>query len=163
MTGTEEEIATPLKEAIRAYWHADRQLRKAREEKQEPRVIVFYQEQVGVWDARVVHLREQTTTLVLTGEGDCAYGDSRVDLGAITMLLLKGVIHECLRCEEEEDLAGVYDGDHREFHLAGDHSGYCIDKALHEYDPVRWPAFVPPHDEGVYDCEECGIRAAPQG
>jgi hypothetical protein len=161
MLETEETFATPLKEAIRVYWHADKQLRMAQEGKEEPRVITFYQRQVDAQEALIKQIRQQTTTLVLTGEDDCDYGDHQVDLGAIEMLLQKGIIHECLYCEEREDLADCYDGDHREFHLSGDHSGYCIDKALHEYDPTRWPEFVPPHDEEVYDCKECGIVAVP--
>jgi hypothetical protein len=154
-------IVTPLKKAIRAFWDAENQYREAQNEQQEPHVVAFYQRQMDEQEALVIQIQQQTTTFVLTGENDCAYGDERVDPGAIEMLLQKGIIDECLRCEEEEDLAGVYEGDHREFHLTGDHSVYCIDRALHEYDLKRWPTFVPPHDEEVYDCVECGIVAIP--
>jgi len=148
-----------LKEAIRAYWNAEQLLGEAQSEGHDFFVLENRKEDVKIYEALVEQLREQTTTLVLTGDDDCDYGDEQVDLAAIEMLLQKDIIHECIYCEEQEDLADCYGGDHREFHLSGDHTGYCIDKVLHEYDPIRWPEFVPPSDE-AYSCEECGITAS---
>jgi hypothetical protein len=154
----DSEIVTPLKEAIRCLWNAEKLLHEAQAEDHNPFIIENRKEDVKRYEALVEQLQRQTIKLVLTGEGDCAYGDNRIDLGAIELLLQKGIIQECLECEEREDLAGVYDGDHREFHLSGDHHESCIDKALHEYDPERWPTYEPPTEE--YDaCEECGIVA----
>jgi hypothetical protein len=45
-------------------------------------VIAFYQGQLDAQKALVIQLQQQTTTIVLTGEDDCDYGDERIDLRA---------------------------------------------------------------------------------
>lgn len=153
-----DEVATPLKGAIRCLWNADRLLSEARAQEHDTIVIENRERDVKRYEALVEQLQGQTTTLVLTGDNDYGYEDERVDLGAIKMLLQKGIIHECLECEESADLTEVYDGDHREFHLQGDHLESCIEKALHGYDPQRWPTYEAP-TEASDSCEECGIVA----
>ena len=153
------ESATPLKETIRCFWDAKALLNEALAASYDLLVIETHQEDVKRYEVLIKQLQEQTTTLVLTGEDGCDYGDDTVDLNAVAMLLQRGIIHECLLCEEREDLAGCYHGDHREFHLSGDHHECCIDKALHEYDPTRWPEFLLPRED-AYNCVACEIVAA---
>jgi hypothetical protein len=149
------QVTMTLRQAIRSYWEADKLLKQAQVEDHDLFVIDNRREDVKRYEALVEQLQEDTIILVLTGEDDYLYDDSRVDLGAIEMLLQKGIIFECLQCEEREDLAEVYDGDHREFHLKDDRHEYCIAKALHEYNPVRWPDFTPPSQgDQFFDCEE---------
>lgn len=153
-----QDIQTPLKDAIRAFWYAASQLRQAQRE--ELRVISFYQTQVVACKQHVRDCQEKTKTLVLTGEDGCSYDDEKINREILEMLLAQGIVAECLYCEEQDDLASCYDGDHREFHLAGDHHEYCIEKALHVYDPHRWPVLQGPYDGAIgYDCQECGIVA----
>jgi hypothetical protein len=152
-----------LRQAIRAYWGAVMLLKQMRaEEDHDPAVVTSREEDVQRFEAMVELLQEDTIILVLTGEDDSLYDDSRVDLDALKMLLQRGIIFECLQCEEREDLAAesVYDGDHREFHLKGHHREYCITRALHKYNPARWPDRTPPpQGEHTFACGECG-RAA---
>lgn len=151
MSHVEEQIATPLKNAIRLFWDASKLLDQAQAEGAE--------QTVRCAEALVEQLQQETTTLVLTGDNNYDFDDDQIDIGAIEMLLQKRIIHECLDCEEDAGLASVYDGDHREFHLSGDHHETCVYKALHEYDPGRWTTYEPPEDE--YDtCEECGVTIA---
>ena len=159
MSTVEEHIPTPLKHAIRLFLDASHLSDQAQAEGAEQFAIDNYQETVRQAEALVERLQQKTTKLVLTNDETCDTGDEQIDIGAIEGLLQKHIIHECLDCEEREDLADVYDGDHREFHLSGDHHDYCVDKFLHEYDPKRWPTYEPPTDE--YDtCEECGVTLA---
>jgi len=152
----DDEPATPLKEAIRLYWNAERLLAEAGREDLDPFVIENRKEDVRRYKALVQQFQAQTTTLVLTGDDGCDYGDERITIDAIKMLLQCGIIHECLECEEQQDLASCYDGDHREFHMSGDHTDFCLQRALHDDDPTGFPEPVPP-DHTIYDCEECGI------
>lgn len=154
--------AIPLKKAIRAFWQAAASLRRAQEERQPPMTIAFYRQRVRAAEESVVEVRRHVSTLVVTGDDGCLYKSQgeKVDLGVVELLLARGILHECIVCEEQDDLAAVYSGDHREFHLCGDHSEYCVDKALHEYDPGRWPTYEPPGlDDHGYDCPACGIFA----
>ena len=154
---TELVYSTPLKEAIRAFWYANSQLHKAQHEKQVPRVIAFYREQVSVQESLVLHNQQHTTTVVITGDDSSSY-DSQIDLEGIEVLVQRGIVHECLACEEQEDLASCYGGDHREFHLSGEHHERCIDRALHQHDPVRWPLLAIPN-ENDYSCVQCESEA----
>lgn len=159
MSNTQEKVATPLKEAIRWYWNAEKLLGQSQAEDHGPFVIENLREDVKRSEALVQQLQQQTTRLVLTGDNDYDFDDEQIDISAIGMLLQKRIIHECLDCEERQDLASVYNGDHREFHLSDDHHEACINKALHAYDSRRWPTYEPPEDE--YDtCEECGVTIA---
>lgn len=159
MSHVEEQIATPLKNAIRLFWDASKLLDQDKAEGAEPSVLENREHTVRCAEALVEQFQQETTTLVLTGDNDYDFDDDQIDIGAIEMLLQKRIIHECLDCEEDAGLASVYDGDHREFHLSGDHHETCVYKALHEYDPERWPTYEPPEDE--YDtCEECGVKVA---
>src|SRR6266446_4931692 len=72
-------IKTPLKEAIRCFWNAKKLLGQAQAEDHDPFVIENRKEDVKRYEALIEQLQEQTTTLVLTGEGDCDYGDHQVD------------------------------------------------------------------------------------
>lgn len=104
---------------------------------------------------------EQVQRFVLTDSETCDWlNDPELTRADIDLLLSKGIIHDCLSSEERADLTDCYGGDHREFHLSGDHQDACVGKALNENDPARWPDWERPTDE--YDaCAECGIVAVP--
>jgi hypothetical protein len=149
------EATMTLREAIRAFRNADRLFDQAQAENQDLTVIENRKEDVRRYEALVEHLREQTTTYVVcevSGEGNLS-----LSLDEISMLLQQGILYECDDCEEREDLDVVYGGDHREFHYAEGHNEYCASKALHTYDPLRWPEVDAPTHE--YDtCKKCGTQ-----